>query len=191
MTNEQSRRSEIAALEQEIMEKKQELAKLRRTAAPEPIEDYRLKTADGERNLSEFFAGKQDLLLIHNMGKGCRYCTLWADGINGLRHHLQNRAALLLVSPDEPQVQQEFAVGRGWEFPLASGDGSNLAADLGFQKNGKYWPGVSVLRRQDDGSLVRVAWSYFGPGDSYCVAWDFFELLPEGPNGWEPQFSYK
>ncbi|MFH2055422.1 MAG: DUF899 family protein, partial [bacterium] len=182
---------QIEALEREIMEKKQELARLRKTAEPETIADYKLETLVGSRKLSDFFAGKRDLILIHNMGKGCRYCTLWADGFNGLHQHLQNRTGLVLVSPDDPQVQQEFAASRGWKFPIASGHGSSFAADLGFAQDGKYWPGVSVLRRQDNGSIVRVAKSFFGPGDNYCSLWDLFDLLPDGPAGWEPQYSYE
>lgn len=182
--------AKIEELEKEIKERKQELAKLRREAAGEPVQDYELKTPNGKVKLSELFAGKKDLILIHNMGKGCRYCTLWADGFNGLHRHLENRAGFVLVSPDPPEVQQEFAGGRGWQFPIASAHESSFPEDLGFKQDGKYWPGVSVFRRQDDGSIVRVARSYFGPGDNFCAIWDLFDLLPDGPNGWEPQYSY-
>jgi predicted dithiol-disulfide oxidoreductase (DUF899 family) len=33
----------------------------------------------GTVRLSELFAGKADLILIHNMGTTCPNCTLWAD----------------------------------------------------------------------------------------------------------------
>jgi len=29
-----------------------------------------------------------------------------------------------------------------------------------------------------------------GPGDDFCSVWHLFNLLPEGPDGWEPQYKY-
>jgi hypothetical protein len=31
----------------------------------------------------------------------------------------------------------------------------------------------------------------FGPGDDFCAVWHFFDLLPEGVDGWEPRFAYE
>ena len=36
-------------------------------------------------------AGKDDLVVIHNMGASCAYCTLWGDGFNGVYEHLANK----------------------------------------------------------------------------------------------------
>ncbi len=125
------------------------------------------------------------------MGKGCRYCTLWADGFNGIRHHMQNRAAFVVVSPDAPEVQKTFADSRGWEFPMYSCKGSTFASDLDFFVEGSgYYPGVSALEKGADGRIYRTAKAYFGPGDDFCSAWHFFNLLSDGANGWEPQYSY-
>src|ERR1700731_2466909 len=38
---------------------------------PEPVEDYRFRTLEGETVLSELFGDKPELFVIHNMGKGC------------------------------------------------------------------------------------------------------------------------
>ncbi|TVS08776.1 MAG: DUF899 domain-containing protein, partial [Phycisphaerales bacterium] len=46
----------------------------------EPVGEYAFTTSDGEVSLADLFAGKRDLLIIHNMGKRCSYCTMWADG---------------------------------------------------------------------------------------------------------------
>jgi hypothetical protein len=48
----------------------------------------------------------KDLILVHNMGQSCRYCTMWADGFNGIHPHLANRAAFALVWPDLPEGQE-------------------------------------------------------------------------------------
>jgi len=67
-------------------------------------------------SLAGLFGRKDDLVVIHNMGSSCPYCTLWADGFNGLYDHLANRAAFALSSPDAPAAQKRFAEGpRDWE----------------------------------------------------------------------------
>ena len=53
-----------------------------------------------------------------------------------------------------------------------------------------YQPGVSVFRKKADGRIVRVAKDLFGPGDLYCGVWHLFDLLPDGPAGWDPLFEY-
>ena len=134
------------------------------------------------------------MILVHNMGKSCSYCTLWADGLNGLTDHLLDRAAFGLTSPDEPEVLRDFAQGRGWRFPVASIAGTRLAHDLGFYMEDSvegepagYWPGVSALKKIDTG-IVRTRWSFFGPGDDFCAMWPLSELLP--PSKWQPKYSY-
>ena len=88
---------------------------------------------------------------------------------NGVIHHIENRAAFALISPDEPDVLARFAAGRGWRFPVVSAHSSTFTADLGFEPEpGKCWPGASGLRREPDGTIVRVASATFGPGDDFC-----------------------
>lgn len=89
--------SEADRLEQEIMEKAQKLAALRKAETPIAVGDYSFRTLDGETTLSALFAGRDRLLAIHNMGQACRYCTLWADGINGVLPHLEDAMAVALV----------------------------------------------------------------------------------------------
>jgi predicted dithiol-disulfide oxidoreductase (DUF899 family) len=84
---------------------------------PEEVSDYTFATADGTVRLSALFSGNRDLIVIHNMGTTCPYCTLWADGFNGISDHLASRAAFVVSSPDRPEVQKKFAAGRGWRFP--------------------------------------------------------------------------
>ncbi len=191
MSNVNELRKEIEDLEQRLQEEKQRLAALRKQMPPEAIDDYEFTANDGsKKRLSEMFGDRDELMLIHNMGKGCAYCTLWADGFNGLHQHLQNRVSFVLVSPDDHQTQVQFAASRGWKFPIYSHKGSTFSKDLGFEQDGKQWPGVSTFRKLDDGSIERVAWAYFGPGDDYCSFWHLLELLPEGVASWQPKFKY-
>ena len=184
---------EIAEAQKAMREAHSRLTELKRKVTPEPVEDYTLKGSDGQPvTLSALFGDKSELLLIHNMGKGCVYCTLWADGFNGIAPHLMDRAAFVLVSPDAPDVQAAFAESRGWRFPMASAEGSTFTKDMGFQQDdGAYWPGVSVFRKKGDGSLERVNRDTFGPGDLYCSMFHFMDLLPETDTRWGPKFTYE
>lgn len=184
----------LASLENEIMEKTREAHELRRRLPPEPVDDYALVGSSGPIRLSRLFGGRQDLLVVHNMGKSCPYCTLWADGLNGMVEHIESRTPFVVVSPDPPEVQKAFAESRGWRFRMLSDGGSGFTEAMGFVKeeNGKrkWWPGFSTFRKRDDGSLVRVAHGYFGPGDLYCSVWHLFEHLDGGTGSWQPKLSY-
>ena len=186
----------IADLEREIHEKQAELARLRREAPPMPLEDYTLRGPAGARvRLSEVFGEHRDLIVIHNMGSSCPYCTLWADGFNGIVSHLENRAAFVLVSPDSPVTQAAFAEQRGWKFRMLSNGDSGFTEDMGFLREGsdgkmRPAPGVSTFRKDDDGSLTRIAHADFGPGDPFCGAWHVFSLLDGGAGEWAPRSVY-
>lgn len=190
-TNRTALEAQVAELEADLMQRKQAIAELRRTIAPEPVDDYQLTGAGGRQlRLSELLGDKEELVVIHNMGRSCSYCTLWADGFNGLLTHIENRAAFVVVSPDEPQVQHDFAASRGWGFTMLSAADSTFTRDLGYQTDDGYLAGVSVLRRADGRGLERVSSASFGPSDSYCVAWDIFDLLPGGHEEWSPRLAY-
>lgn len=181
----------ISALEHEIKQKKKLLAELRKEATPKSVEDYTFTTASGNIKLSDLFGGKEELILVYNMGKSCPYCTLWADGYNGLTEHLQNRAAFAVVSPDEPTVQNEFAKSRKWKFPMYSHKGTSFIGDMNMlTEKGNPMPGVSVFTKNGDGEILHQSISTFGPGDNFCVMWDFIDMLPKGVNGWAPKYEY-
>ena len=138
---------EIEALEQELVEKQEKLAEMKRELPPQEVPDYTLQTQKGPVKLSDLFNGKPDLIVIHNMGRACTYCTLWADGFNGVHRHLENRAGFVVVSPDPLDVQREFAESRGWKFRMASGQGSPFIEDMGFKSEKGWMPGVSTFYR--------------------------------------------
>ena len=182
--------NKIAAYRKEISALREKIREAQWEAEPEPIEDYAFKALQGTAKLSELFGDKRDLIVIHNMGKSCPNCTMWADGFNGVYPHLANRAAFVVSTPDPPNVQAEFAASRGWRFPMVSHEGSSFAADMGYRSaKGGWRPGVSAFRR-DGNRIFRVADTGFHPEDEFCTVWRFFDLLPEGAGGWNPRFSY-
>ena len=104
---------EIAAAEEKLSADKKKLAELRKKLPKVKVSDYTFKDKEGkEIKLSEMFGDKKELMLVHNMGKSCAYCTLWADEINGIYHHLENRTPFVLISPNDPSIMKEFEIGR-------------------------------------------------------------------------------
>ena len=158
----------------------------------EEVREYVLTDSEGEKvALSTLFGKKDVLILVHNMGRSCPYCTMWVDGFNGVLDHLEDRAAFALVFPDPPPIQKKFGGSRGWRFKMVSSKGTRFSKDMGFEgEEGSSEPGVSVFHRTRDGTILRVSKDEFGPGDEYCIVWHFFDLLPEGSKGWEPKFRY-
>ncbi len=168
---------------------RKEMRELQRSVEPEEVLDYALAARDGKVKLSELFGGKSELFVIHNMGAGCPYCTLWADGFNGVVDHLQDRAAFVVASPDSPETQEKFKASRGWRFRMVSHEDTSFAADMGYRGERGWLPGVSVFAKKD-GKIVRVADTSFGPGDDFCSVWHFLDLLPGGGGDWRPHFRY-
>jgi len=171
----------LQEIEKDMEKGRQKMLKVLGKMGKMEVQDYVLKDRNNkEVKISELFGDKQDLVLIHNMGKSCSYCTMWADGFNGIFPHIEKRAAFVLVSPDAPEVQRDFADSRGWKFKMYSGKDSPFIRDMGYQTNkGDYWPGASAFRKDEDGKITRVSKTVFGPGDYFCSVWHFFDMLPQ------------
>jgi len=180
-----------AAIGRRLAELQQELSVLRRAQPAEPVADYALQGPDGPVMLSALLDERPDLLVIHNMGRGCAYCTVWADGFNGVVDHLQDRTGIVVVSPDPVDVQAAFAASRGWRLRMLSDADGSFTRDMGFVGGeNDYWPGVSAFRRTEDGGIVRTGVDVFGPGDVYNAPWHLFDLLQGGTGGWWPMLDY-
>lgn len=187
---------ELQALYEEIDAKQKQLAAMLKSEEPEAVEDYTFAGPDGKTvKLSALFGDKDDLILVHNMGSGCSYCTLWADGFNGVVPHLLDRAGFVAVSPDAPEKQQAFASSRDWRFPMVSDQEQRFTKDMGFlgEHDGKTMtmPGFSTFKKNADGSIVRIGRSFFGPGDLYSGIWHLFAMLDGGAGDWHPKLTYE
>ncbi|MDX2112041.1 MAG: DUF899 family protein [Verrucomicrobiota bacterium] len=181
---------EINALEQQIGELYERLVKLRREAVDlTPIPNYRFETLQGPVSLVDLFAGKQTLFVIHNMGQACRYCTLWADGFNGFLPHLEASFAVVLVSKDTPEVQQQLANSRGWRYRMASHGGGAYIKEQSVYAGEANVPGM-VCYQYDGQRITRKGSAIFGPGDRFCSIWSILSLAGLGAEEWTPQYSY-
>lgn len=171
---------EIENLEKEIAQKKKELAKMRLDLPPVTIEDYTFNRRTGEKvKLSDLFEGHPYLVLIHNMGQSCKYCTMWANGFEGIYKHFSDKAGFVLVNNDSIDTQTAFAEKQGWTFPMVSAVETNFVDDLGFKGEKSLQPGVSTLRKDSNGKIQLLAQAMFGPGDDFCSVWHFYDMLPE------------
>lgn len=186
----------IEQLEADVREAKKRLSNAIRSQPHEPIKSYTFRQVPSGApvSLSDLFGSSRELLLIHNMGKRCPYCTLWADGFSSMYKHAANRAAFVLSTPDEPSVSGAFASARGWTFPVVSHAGTNFAQDMGYKGKedqfGPFHPGISAYLKKEDGSIVRTGTRRFGPGDDFCPVWPMFDLFATGAGDWAPKFHY-
>lgn len=168
---------------QEALER--QATELKRKIGAMAVTDYALVGPGGKKvKLSQAFGKHEFMVLVHNMGKSCPYCTLWADSFNSIWRHVEQgvpgmkaNAAFVVVSPDDQVTQQKFARSRKWAFRMLSAKGTKLFGDLGFaDEKGNPWPGVSILRRKGR-KITRVAKDFFGPGDRYNAIFSFFALM--------------
>ncbi len=180
----------VRELQQRLVEVRGDLQAAMSEATKLEAADHTFATPDGEVKLSQLFAGRRDLLVIHSMGTGCSSCTMWADGFNGLYPHIANRAAFALSSPDAPDVQADFASSRGWRFRMVSDTGRLFATAMGFvDDRGRTMPGVSAFQMRN-GRILRTSAAMFEPQDEYCAVWRLFDLLADGAGGWHPKTTY-
>ena len=180
---------DAAALEMEIYEVTLKLHELRKATPRKSVPNYSFATQTGETTLLDLFAGRDKLLMIHNMGQGCRYCTLWADGFNGQLDHLEDAMSVVLVSKDDPQTQRRFANSRGWKFRLASHGGGDYISEQTVMKDQGNFPGAVVYERVGD-EVFRLNSGIFGPGDQFCALWSLLSLGGVGESEWVPQYRY-
>jgi predicted dithiol-disulfide oxidoreductase (DUF899 family) len=167
------------------------MRRIQQAVEPQEVRDYTFSTTRGPVRLSRLFGAHEELFVVHNMGSSCPYCTLWADGYNGLYEHLTDRAAFVVSSPDSPAVQARFARRRRWRFPMVSHRGTTFAQDMGYRaRSGGWLPGISVFRREG-GRIVRLSDAGSKPGDDFCALWHVLDLLPDGPAGWQPKLRYR
>ncbi len=181
--------SEIAELEGQIFEMTKRLAELRAQSTGIEVRNYSFDTLGGQTTLSDLFGDQDKLLMIHNMGQGCRYCTLWGDGLNGFIQHIESTMALAMVSKDEPELQRRFANSRGWRFQLASHGGGDYIKEQTVMEGADNMPGAVVYERRGE-LIFRMNSCIFGPGDLYCSIWPLLGMAGIGAQDWTPQFKY-
>lgn len=191
-----SKNADIPALFEKLTAARQELVDaMRSDAAPISAEQFTFDEGAHRVSLLDLFGDQKDLIVIHNMGRSCVYCTLWADGLNGLLPHFQSRTAIVLMNGDAVDQQREFADSRDWKHRMIRDTDGAFTEAMGFAsttEEGKrsLMPGFTTFHREDDGSVVRISSDFFGPGDVYMPLFPMFDLLKDGLAGWKAQYAY-
>lgn len=179
----------LNALQQQIAELTAEYYRSLQELPPAEIKNYTFETLEGKVTLLELFGDHERLLVIHNMGQACRYCTLWGDGLNGFVPHLESTLGLVMVSKDPPELQRQFAQSRGWRYRMASHSGGEYMADQLSGEYGANMPGVACYTRKGK-QIHQQGLNLFGPGDLYCPMWNLLSFAGLDSTSWTPQFNY-
>lgn len=170
---------EIIGLGKQIMDLKAKIRELEKARPKREVPLHPLTNWAGETvTLADCFGDKKSLVVVHNMGFSCPYCTMWADGFNGLLAHIESRMAFVVVSPDGIEQQKQGCEARGWKLTMLSAKGSEFTKALGFATDTHVMPGCSTFGRTDDGEVFLHSQAPFGPGDDFCSVWSFVDLLP-------------
>ena len=165
---------------------------------------YLFEAPSGKQSLRDLFGGKTQLAIYHFMlgpdwDVGCKSCSFWADGFQGIPIHLAHRDVSFVVVSRAPLVQIErFKQRMGWSFPWVSSFGSDFNFDFGvsFTKQdeetgqilynyhtGPYLddelPGASFFFRE--GQQVFHTYSTYGRGlDLLNCSYNWLDLAPKG-----------
>jgi predicted dithiol-disulfide oxidoreductase (DUF899 family) len=199
-------RQRLLAKEKELTHLREELARERRALPWEHVDKtYVFEGAAGRETLADLFDGRSQLIVYHFMfapdwEAGCRGCSFWADGFNGIVDHVNQRdVSLIAVSQAPLQKLQAFARRLGWTFKWVSCAGSDFNYDYqvtfrpealargevtyNYTKEavtGSDKPGVSVFLKRQDGSIVHT-YSCYGRGlDILNAAYQYIDLTPKG-----------
>ena len=167
----------IASLETEIETRYNELSRLRAQQEPVPIVSYVFAAADGRTvSLADLFGDKERLLLVHNMGRQCPYCTVWADGFSDSYHRLAKKMAFVVTSKETTDAQERNIKERGWTFPMVSSSDNLFLEDLQFVNGDTLYPGLAYLSRDREGNVFYHGKHLFGSGDNFGMLWHMLDL---------------
>lgn len=188
-TNAKDLTGRITEIENQIMALGNDLRDLQKALPGKTVENYEFETLEGTTSLRSLFGEHKKLLVIHNMGQACRYCTLWGDGLNPFIPHLESTLSVAMLSKDSPGVQRRFANARNWRFRMASHAGGKYMKEQIATGEYENTPGAASYELQGD-NIVRLASTPFGPGDQYCAIWHVLGLAGISLQEWTPQYNY-
>lgn len=165
---------------------------------------YSFDTSIGKQSLPDLFGDKAQLAIYHFMfgpdwDQGCKSCSYWADGFQGIPIHLAHRDVSFVVASRAPLSQIEsFKKRMGWSFQWVSSFEPDFNFDFGVSfteedersgkalynyNNGPYlvdeMPGASFFYRQ--GQEIFHTYSTYARGlDMLNCAYNWLDLAPKG-----------
>lgn len=199
-------RKELLVREKAFTRLRDELSAARRALPWVAVDkDYVFSTDAGPRRLAELFADRSQLIVYHFMfhpdwKAGCKSCSFWADGFNGIIVHLNQRDASMVAVSRAPLGRlTSFKRRMGWTFDWVSSAGTDFNRDFavsftpeelragGDNYNfgtrrfaGEEAPGLSVFVKDDDGRVYHTYSCYARGLDMLNAAYQHLDLLPKG-----------
>lgn len=198
-------REKLWKAEKELREHVERVAEQRRTLPPgAAVRDYEFFDGDKRVKLSELFEdGKPYLLMYHVMywqddKEFCPMCSMWVDGIDGVAHHVAQRASIVAATLAPRDEAAAWAKRRKWQHInfLVDAD-PQFARDMAAsddQDNPN--PTILVFEKTTDG--VRHVYTTHAEYednlnrgiDLMCPTWHLFDLLPSGRGDFNASNSY-
>lgn len=203
---------EWLAARRELLKKEKEFTRLRdklteqiRALPWRKIEKaYSFTGPKGKESLLDLFDGKTQLAVYHFMlgpdwEQGCKSCSYWADGFQGIPIHLAHRdVAFVVVSRAPLSMIDTFKKRMGWNLTWVSSFESDFNFDLGVSFSGEderaghavynytdgsymsdEMPGASFFYRRDKD--VFHTYSTYARGlDILNAAYNWLDLVPKG-----------
>lgn len=173
-----------------------QLSALRRRLPMTPVSgDYRFADPSGEHNLADLFAGRTQLVLYHNMLTAdddwiCRGCTMFADGLGGLRYLHARDTTFVMESAAHVSEIEAVKERFGWRFPWYSSYGTSFREDF-LLSRGNAYAGLMVFV-QREGQIYQTYQTHARGLDYVSSPRTLLDLTPFGrreawedsPAGW-------
>jgi predicted dithiol-disulfide oxidoreductase (DUF899 family) len=208
-------RKDLLAREKELTHLREEIAEQRRALPWVAVtKDYVFDTEHGPETLGEVFGKCSQLLVYHFMyptewDAGCKSCSYWADGYDGIQSHLGARDVRLVAISKAPIAKLvAFRKRMGWSFPWLSSAKNDFNRDFGVSftqeeltTKAKIYnfgtqpfgveeaPGVSVFAKDADGGIFHTYSCYSRGLDTLNAAYQLLDLVPKGRD--EADLAYK
>ena len=214
-----AKRDALLAAENALIEQREQVAQLRRELPPGRVVDEGYCFREGPRELAhddpdhyfgtqlaELFSGGRDTLIVQHLmfspdtDKACPMCSMWADGLNAVARHVEQRAALVVIARTQLENLRAWGRHRGWDrLRLLSSYDNSFNADFEVElAPDRQLPALSVFRRVGDGSIVHcyttegsLVERHHRAMDLFTPVWNLLDLLPDGRGDWMPSHYYE
>lgn len=194
-------RNDLLTLEQELIDKKAEVAAARRKLPQggKLKEDYTFQWVSGgdssrklgdDVKFAELFGDKTSLLIYSFMfgpgwDKPCMSCTSLMDGFDRSWYAVAQDAAFVAIAKAPPEKIDRWAKPRGWtQIPIVSGYRSSFQRDYHCQdpdNDDMQWPVMLCFRKTDEG--IFHFWSTETIVNHVDTVWPYWNLMDFTPEG--------
>jgi len=173
--------------------------------------NYVFDTPKGERNLSDLFDARSQLVVYHFMlgpgwGEGCPGCSFLSDHFDGALPHLEHHDVTLTAVSRAPLAEIEAYKKRmGWGFPWISAYGNDFNYDyhvsftqeelatgkvsynftetpVSDRSAGTELPGLSSFYKDASGEVFHTYSSYARGGEELIGTLMILDRAPKGRN---------